>query len=99
MDKIHHIAIQVEAIDKAVEWYASRFDVSVSYQDETWALLKFENLSLALVLPSQHPGHFAIEHEQAEKFGPLKPHRDGTESVYIKDPSGNAVEILKTGSG
>lgn len=99
MDKIHHIAIPVKAIDKAVEWYVSQFDVRVSYQDESWALLKFENLSLALVLPSQHPGHFAIEHDRAERFGALTPHRDGTESVYIKDPSGNTVEILKTNQG
>ena len=99
MDKIHHIAIPVKAIDKAVDWYVSQFDVRVSYQDESWALLKFENLSLALVLPSEHPGHFAIEHDRAESFGALTPHRDGTESVYIKDPSGNTVEILKTNQG
>lgn len=58
-------------------------------------MIKFENVSLALVLPDQHPYHFAITCEDAEKYGTLTPHRDGTESIYIKDPDGNHVELLK----
>ena len=96
MDKIHHVAVQVDDIKKAVEWYRAQFDITVSYQDETWAMLEFDNLSLALVIPSQHPNHFAIENNEAEKFGELTPHRDGTASIYINDPFGNAVEIIKT---
>lgn len=95
MDKIHHIAIQVDDVSSAVDWYQNRFDVAVSYQDETWAMLNFDNISLAIVVPGQHPPHIAIQNQQAERFGKLKPHRDGTESVYIKDPFDNAVEIIK----
>ena len=61
MDKIHHLAIQVEDIGKSVDWYKKNFDIQVSYQDETWAMIDFENTSLALVIPEQHPFHFAIE--------------------------------------
>jgi hypothetical protein len=50
---------------------------------------------LALVLSDQHPPHFAIISEHAERFGPLKTHRDGTASVYINDPAGNCIEMLK----
>ena len=39
--------------------------------------------------------HIAFEKNNAEDYGTLVPHRDGTSSVYIKDPSNNAVEILK----
>lgn len=95
MDKIHHLAIQVDNVQQAVDWYTGQFDAHVSYQDETWALLKFDNISLALVIPGQHPPHFAIEDEQAEKFGELTPHRDGTASIYIEDPFGNTLEIMK----
>ena len=95
MDKIHHIAIQVEDVNKAVEWYSRQFDVELAYQDESWALLKFDNISLAIVVPGEHPPHFAVEDDEAEKYGELTPHRDGTASIYIKDPFGNAVEILK----
>ena len=42
-----------------------------------------------------HPPHIAFEKNNAEDYGTLVPHRDGTSSVYIKDPSDNAVEILK----
>ncbi len=65
------------------------------YADASWALLKFENIALALVLPDQHPPHVAVERENAEAYGTLTPHRDGTASVYIRDPWGNAVEIMK----
>ena len=97
MDKIHHVAIQVNDIQQAVDWYSNKFEVEVRYQDETWALLQFANLSLALVVPDQHPPHFAIENANAEAFGKLTEHRDGTESIYIKDPFGNEIEIMKPG--
>ena len=95
MDKIHHIAIQVESIAKSVDWYKENFDITVSYQDETWAMIDFENTSLALVIPEQHPFHFAIESDEASSYGELTKHRDGTASVYIKDIDGNNIEMIK----
>ena len=95
MDKIHHIAIQVENIAKSVDWYKENFDITVSYQDETWAMIDFENTSLALVIPEQHPFHFAIESKDAGSYGELTEHRDGTASIYIKDIDGNNVEMIK----
>ena len=99
MDKIHHVAIQVDSIHTAVQWYCDNFDTVVSYQDDSWALLEFANVSLALVVPEQHPPHFAVEHMRAESFGPLTTHRDGIKSVYIRDPFGNMVEIIKKTPG
>jgi catechol 2,3-dioxygenase-like lactoylglutathione lyase family enzyme len=94
LDSIHHVAIPVSDVGAAVDWYTRTFQCRVSYQDDTWAFLEFANLKLALVVPSQHPGHIAFVHPDAEKFGTLKQHRDGTRSVYVRDPAGNAVEIL-----
>jgi catechol 2,3-dioxygenase-like lactoylglutathione lyase family enzyme len=94
LDSIHHVAIEVQDVHSVVEWYTKTFHCRVAYQDETWALLEFANIKLALVVPRQHPGHIAFVHPEAEKFGTLKPHRDGTRSVYIHDPAGNPVEIL-----
>jgi len=95
MDTIHHIAIPVDHIQNALAWYKSHYDIKVVYEDETWALLQFANVALALVTPDQHPPHFAIVSEDAERYGPLKRHRDGTASVYIQDPAGNTIEMLK----
>jgi len=94
LDAMHHVAISVRDIDEAVKWYAENFRCEISYQDATWALLTFSNVQLALVIPEQHPPHIAFSHPRAEQFGPLKPHRDGTRSTYIADPSGNPVEIM-----
>ncbi|MEL0106608.1 MAG: VOC family protein [Alphaproteobacteria bacterium] len=95
MDKIHHIAIVVPEIKKALEWYQNQFEIETCYADESWALVKFDNIELALVLPGQHPPHIAIECNDAELYGCLMPHRDGTASVYTNDPWGNVIEMLK----
>lgn len=94
LDAIHHVAISVKNIAEAVSWYTETFRCTISYQDETWAMLEFANLRMALVIASQHPPHIGFVNAEAEKYGELKLHRDGTRSIYIADPSGNAVEIL-----
>lgn len=94
LDTLDHVAISVHDIGESVRWYSENFQCRVTYQDATWALLEFANVRLALVIPSQHPPHIAFVRADAEQFGPLKAHRDGTRSTYIADVSGNPVEIL-----
>ncbi len=96
MERLHHIALPVTDIEKAVLWYEKNFDVRKIYADSTWALLAFDNVALALVLPGQHPAHIAVERENIERYGHLSKHRDGTASVYVTDPWGNAVEYLQS---
>jgi len=95
LDTIHHVAIPVPNVAQAVEWYTSRFNCGVEYIDDTWALLAFANTKLALVLPQEHPSHFALSRPDANKFGNLVTHRDGLNSVYITDAFGNAIEVLE----
>jgi catechol 2,3-dioxygenase-like lactoylglutathione lyase family enzyme len=95
LDHIHHIAVTVPNIAKGLEWYTSRFNCEVEYVDKTWAMLKFANTQLALVLPKEHPSHFALSRPDANKFGELVTHRDGLKSVYITDAFGNSIEILE----
>jgi catechol 2,3-dioxygenase-like lactoylglutathione lyase family enzyme len=98
LDAIDHVAISVDDIETAVRWYTQMFACDVLYQDDTWAYLKFANILLALVVPQQHRSHIALAIDDVEKHGPMKTHRDGTKSVYIKDPSGNAVELMDKNS-
>ncbi len=93
---IDHIAIVVTDIAQAIRWYQNVFEVSVVYQDTTWALLAFDNIHVAFVLPEQHPAHIAIKHPHAATYGPLKQHRDHTQSVYIQDPFKNIIELVQS---
>ena len=68
--------------------------ISAVTRHGTRALFVFGNTRLALVPPKQHPPHIGFIHPQAESFGELKLHRDGTRSCYVADPAGNAVEVL-----
>lgn len=98
LDELHHVAIQVEDVARAVHWYQSKFRCQVSWQDETWALLQFANTSLALVIPGEHPPHLAFTMDNADRLGPLVTHRDQTRSLYIKDSEGNVVECMDPSS-
>jgi len=98
MDTIHHLAIPTENVAESVRWYRTHTDCQVEYQDESWALLAYDNIKLALVLPGQHPPHLAIVRDDASRFGPLVTHRDGTRSLYIQDCAGNHVEVLEAAS-
>jgi catechol 2,3-dioxygenase-like lactoylglutathione lyase family enzyme len=94
LDSLHHVAISVRDIGEAVRWYTRTFRCKVVYEDETWAMLQFANVQLALVIPVQHPPHLGFVTPEAEKHGELRTHRDGTRSIYIADPAGNPVELL-----
>ena len=93
LDTMHHVAVSVSNVKETVDWYTKHFDCKVNYQDETWALVEFANISLAFVLPDQHPPHMALLREPSA-YGEPKTHRDGTRSVYLQDPAGNKVEVL-----
>ncbi len=98
---IDHVAVPANDIAAGVDWYVRQFDAKVLYQDATWAFLKFGNTKLALVTPTQHPPHVAVsvsldelEKAAAEAGVKVDVHRDGTRGIYVKDPSGNAVELI-----
>lgn len=98
LDSIHHLALQVKEIDRALQWYRSNFECEVIYQDPSWALLKFKNIHLALVVPDQHPSHIAFLRDNIAQYGEIQEHRDGSRSVYIEDTEGNAIELLDAAS-
>lgn len=88
------MAIVVQSVADSVQWYRSRFRCEVPYEDDSWALLRFANSSVALVTEGDHPAHLGFVASAALNAGLLKTHRDGTRSVYVSDPSGNVVELL-----
>lgn len=95
LDTVHHIAIEVDDIQQAIDWYQKQLNCTVAYQDASWGLLKLANISIALVLPGSHPPHIGIVCDHPEQYGVVQPHRDGTESVYVEDPFGNFVEMIR----
>ncbi len=95
MDNIDHIALQVKNINDALQWYLSNTSCKILHQDLDWALIEYNNIKVAFVLPGSHPAHIAFVKNNPGEFGPLSKHRDGSQSVYIKDPSNNFVEMIK----
>jgi len=93
--KIDHIALQVESPKVAAEWYRDNFDAEILYADDTWSFVQFENIKIAFVVKEQHPEHIAFEVDSFEEGDRVKKHRDGTISVYKRDPFGNIYELIK----
>ena len=94
LSKIDHLAVIVKNIDQSVKYYTEKFNCEVKYQDSTWAMLKFNNISLALVPEDEHPNHFAIVDHSIVNNNKIKYHRDGIGYIYEKDPNGNFIELL-----
>ncbi len=94
LSKIDHLAVIVNNINQSVKYYTEKFNCEVKYQDSTWAMLKFNNISLALVTEDEHPNHFAIVDHSIVNSNKIKYHRDGIGYIYEKDPNGNFIELL-----
>jgi len=96
-----HMAVPSNDIPASIEWYKSRFNAQVLYQDDTWAFLNVGGQKLALVTPQQHPPHVAYKVTEQQLADAamqtdtkIDHHRDGTTGIYIYDPFGNAVELI-----
>ena len=95
MDKIDHIALQTKNINDSVSWLVKKFKCSVKYQDESYAMLEFNNMKIALVLPDQHPPHVAIKCDNIEEHGKPRKHRDESEFLYIEGFDKNVFELIR----
>ena len=94
LDKIDHIAIQVNNIEESISWYESKFNCKRLYADESWGLIQFGNIKLALVINSQHPNHFAVIDDLIYLDSDAEKQRDGSVSKYITDKDNNIIELL-----
>ncbi len=109
MKRLGHVAVCVEDVAKAAEFYKN-LGMKLVWQDTDWAYLKAGNDGLALMSPDydQAGPHFgfvfsdraeidtAYEKLKADgvKVGKIHDHRDGTASFYGRDPFGNWFEYL-----
>ncbi len=109
MKRLGHVAVCVEDVPKAVQFYQN-LGMKVVWQDSDWAYLKAGNDGLALMSPDydQAGPHFGfVFDDRAEidtaykklkadgvKVGKIHDHRDGTASFYGRDPFGNWFEYL-----
>ena len=91
---IDHLAIVVNDVSKSVEYYSKNFVCNVKFEDDTWSLLEFQNINLALVTQEEHPNHFAVVDENLSKNSNMKYHRDGIGYIYSQDLDNNFIEII-----
>jgi len=94
LDRVHHVAVTVADLKKAIQWYQTSFFCTVAYEDERQAVLQFENIRVLLLLPSHEPTHLAFYRKDAKLFGELRKQRDGGQQTVIADPTGNMVKLV-----
>ncbi len=109
LKRLGHVAICVQDIPKAVQFYQS-LGMQLAWQDKDWAYLKAGQDGLALLSPDykQAANHFGfmfsdraeldLHHARLTELGitvgKIHDHRDRTASFYSKDPDGNTFEFL-----
>ena len=96
---IDHIAVLVDDLKKAEEWYCDKLAAKVTFRDEKYIRIQVENTNIALIDKKHYPWeHIAILIENKEELphnlGETIEHRDGTIGVYVKDPFGNYLEYI-----
>ena len=95
--RLDHIALNVKDVKASTDWYRVNLNAEVSYEDETWAMLRVGDVAVALTLPNQHPSHVAFELNSMDEFDDsfdIKTHRDGSKYQYITDLDGNTIEYI-----
>jgi hypothetical protein len=91
---VDHIALQSLKPSESAKWYSERFFGTIMYSDEEWALVKFDNISVAFVLPDAHPSHIAFEVKTIIDDSGFGRHRDGSMFKYERDKWGNTYELI-----
>ena len=99
MDKVDHIAILVDDLDKAESWYTEHLHGEVTFRDHKYVRILLQNTNIALIDKKYYPAaHFGILVEKKSDLptekGDVVYHRDGTIGVYVKDPFGNYLEYI-----
>ena len=89
------LPLQVTNPKEAAEWYKENFEADIIYCDKTWSFVQLENIKIAFVVKTQHPRHIAFEVQQFDPSDKVKKHRDGSSSIYKRDPWGNVIEYIK----
>jgi catechol 2,3-dioxygenase-like lactoylglutathione lyase family enzyme len=100
---IDHVAITSKDMEADIAFYwRLGFRVEARYPD--WAMMRDrEGRGLALLAPEgKHPPHFALRAASRQEVEELArqqnceivEHRDGCLSAYLRDPSGNPIEIV-----
>jgi len=97
--QIDHIAILVDDISAAAEWYMKKLSASVEYRDSKYVRLELNNTILALIDRKHYNyAHIGILVEKYEDLpleeGEVCKHRDGSVGIYAKDPFGNYLEYI-----
>ena len=96
---VDHIAILVDDLKKAEEWYTQKLAGKVTFRDSKYIRLTVSNTNIALIDKNHYSyPHFGILVDKKEDLpletGEVVYHRDGTIGVYVKDPFGNYLEYI-----
>ena len=87
---IDHIAIRVPDLDLAQAWYEENCGAILSFEDQYYRRMSFNNTTVALIdekrYPDNHIGILIENIEDLPSIGTIIKHRDGTVGSYVKDP-------------
>lgn len=97
-----HVALEVPQVAAALAWWRGLVpDLTVLYEDESWALVEAGGSRVAFVTAGQHPDHLAYSvpaaelQRLAERHGTeIASHRDGSRSFYLDAPGAHRVELV-----
>jgi catechol 2,3-dioxygenase-like lactoylglutathione lyase family enzyme len=96
---INHVAIEVDDVDTAVEWYSRLFDVRAVEREPGAAFLDLGDQFIALMDPTVETAHFGlVVEDKAEARRALEEAGAEIQPVHrldFLDPWGNRVQVVQ----
>lgn len=108
--KMGHVAIMVDDVEKAANFYNEVFGFDIIYIFEQWGLVRKNKEDIAFIKRgTKHPPHFGLRvgtrDEVNKTYEKLRDegikilrepelHKDDSYSFFMEDPDGNAIEII-----
>ncbi len=102
---INHVALVVDDVDEALEWYGTLFDINLRGRTDTHAFIDMGDQFLALTEseqeddPSDEHRHFGLVVDEpsavARQLAELEADRLRTDGFDFRDPWGNRIQIVK----
>ena len=101
VDRLGHVAIRVDDVPRAVEFYTG-LGMRLVWEAEDWCYLEagpdYKAAGPHFAFHFRNRDEVDVVHARLKEagvfVGAVHDHRDGTASFYLKDPDGNWLEML-----
>jgi len=93
-DRVRHVTLPVDDLDRAVRWYTRTFRCELVIQEGDRAVLAFDGSEVHLVAAGRDAPRLTVQRPDVAGMGPSTRRPDGVRGLHLTDPWGNVIEVV-----